>query len=144
MTLFYIGPRACITHEVFQVRWPSYRSFAIRELTNVHVVRDWTDPVTVGAHQIRVASTWLAGTAAVATALGWSVLHSPTVSILAFMILAVSLVVSGVCWRVRTVPYVLQATYRGELVRLCSIPDARTFGQVKRALVRALEQVPVG
>lgn len=144
MTLFYIGPHVCITHEVFQVRWPSYRSFEIRDLTNVHVVRDETDPVAVGAHQIRVASTWLAGTAAVAAAIGWPVLHSPTVSMLAFMTLAVSLVVSGVCWRVRAVPYALHATYRGELVRLCSIPDARTFGQVKRGLVRALEQAPVG
>ncbi|HZN17251.1 MAG TPA: DUF6232 family protein [Micromonosporaceae bacterium] len=144
MTLYYTGPFACITHEVFQVRGLSYRSFAIRDLTNVHAVQEKAGLDAVGAHQIRVGSTWLAGVAAVAVALGWPVLHSPVVSALAFVVLATSLAVSAACWRVRTHPYALRATYRGELTTLFRTADVRTFGQVKRALVRAMEQVPAG
>ena len=33
MTLFYRGPGALITQDVFMSRQPSYRQFAIRELT---------------------------------------------------------------------------------------------------------------
>lgn len=141
MTLFYIGPCVRITHAKFEVRWPSHRSFAIRDLRYVHVTQDRV-PVTGSVGQIRAGSTSLAGAAAVVVAAGWPILDAPAVSVVAFVVLATSSVVSGACWRVRPYSYALRATYRGELVTLFSTSDSRTFGQVKRALVRALEQLP--
>ena len=45
----------------------------------------------------------------------------------------------GTWWRPRVRCYELHAIHRGQVVTLFACPDRRVFGQVTRALVRAVE-----
>jgi hypothetical protein len=45
----------------------------------------------------------------------------------------------GTPWYRRRRVWALVAAYQGHSVRLFATPDSRTFGQVRRALLRALE-----
>ncbi|NUT37162.1 MAG: hypothetical protein HOV79_29245 [Hamadaea sp.] len=79
MPVYYRGPTAQVTHEVFLVSDPAVEAYAISELHDVHV---------------------------------------------------------AICGR-RT--YELRAVYHGRPTTLFRSTDQRVFGQVRRALVRALE-----
>jgi hypothetical protein len=52
--------------------------------------------------------------------------------------------VRGSSWRTRTRPQELRAIHKGQLVCLYRTTNRRTFGQVSRALLRALEQLEDG
>lgn len=144
MTVFYRGPCARITHEVLEVWCPTYRWFAIRDLSHVYTVEQATDPPPP-IDSIKTGSTGVAGASALVIALGWATdwrtLDSPVLVLATLALLAVSIAVSGACWRIRASDYQLSAIYRGQPVRVYQTTDARTFGQVRRALLRALEQL---
>jgi hypothetical protein len=142
MTVFYPGPCVRVTHKVFEAHHPSYRSFVIRELRHVHVIQEQADVLGVGSAPIRIASTGLAGVAAMAAAVGWAIFDSPLTSVAALMVLAMSSVVSGACWRTRGHAhlYELRAVHHGQPICLFQTTDVRVFGQVSRALCRAMEQ----
>ena len=88
MVTYYRGPSALITHQIFEVRGPDQRRYAIADLYDVHIV-----------------------------------------------------LFSGAWWRLNPPEYQLCATYRGHEVELYRTRDPRTFGQVKRGLIRALEAI---
>jgi hypothetical protein len=131
-----------VTHKVFEAHYPSYRSFAIRELRHVRVIQEQADVLGIGSAPVRIVSTGLAGAAAMAAAVGWTIFDSPLTSVAALMVLAMSSVVSGACWRTRGHAhlYELRAVHYGQPVCLFQTTDARVFGQVSRALCRAMEQ----
>jgi hypothetical protein len=121
MTVFYRGPRALITHRTIEVWY-------------VHVIG--ASPTQVD-RAIR-GSSGLAGVVAVVLSTRWLAVPMPLV---ALAVLVVAGVAAGACLRVRTGPQELRAVYRGQMVSLFGSVDAREFGQVRRAVVRALENV---
>jgi Family of unknown function (DUF6232) len=133
MVIYYRGPSAHITHEMFEV-WctQAHRRYRIRELRNVYVVRTRRSAVT-----LRGAAG--AGAVVVGAATVWPFLHTPAAWLTATGALVVSMVVGGACWRPSSSDWELRATYRNRSVVLFRCRDDRTFGQVKRALQRAVE-----
>lgn len=142
MTTFYRGPHLRITDQELEVRSPWLRRFAIRDLSELRVIEQETSLPAIGA--VRAGSTGIAGAAAVAVAVGatggWPAFQTPIVAVAMTVLLVASVVVSGACWRLRAVEYELVAYYRGQPVRLYRSSDSRAFDQVKRGLLRALEQ----
>lgn len=142
MTTFYRGPCVRITHKVFETRYPNPRSFLLADLHFVHVVERAASP-PAALSSARVGSTGVAGAAAVAIALSraeqWQPLESPTLTLGLIVLLLVSIAVSGGCWSVRPMELELAALYHGEPVTLYCSTDLEDFGQIKRALIRALE-----
>lgn len=141
MVLYYRGPHVRITHEVLEVRHPSYQAFRIRDLGHVRVVEETADPATVTS--VRSGSTGMAGAAAVVIGLGYAndppVLDSPALTLGLLALLLVSMTAAGACWRFRRIRYELLAVYRGRLVTLFRTTDSHAFGQVKRGLIRAMQ-----
>lgn len=137
MTVYYRGPCVLITHQVFRVLHPRSRAYAIRDLSNVYVVEERGPslvPVTLG-------SSGLAGVAAVVVATSGLDLP-PLLAVAGGTLLLMTAALAGACVRIRAHRYELRALHRGALVVLFAATDEREFGQVKRALVRALEQHP--
>jgi hypothetical protein len=96
------------------------------------VFRDVANPVV--ARGIGASAVML-----IATAVSWQFLQSLAVLAIGALVVLAPAVIAGACIRSRRPPWELRALYRGEDVRLYSTPDALAFGQVKRALVRAIE-----
>jgi hypothetical protein len=148
MTVFYQGPCAHITHEVFEARYPYYRSFMIRDIRHLYLARRAARSAPSRRSPIKAGSAGIAGVAAVAAAVGWPVLSATAMppvataglaSILALIV--ASSFVFAACVRIQpTRVHELWAVYRGRMICLFDTTDERTFGQVKRALVRAIEQ----
>jgi hypothetical protein len=132
MVTYYRGPSALITHQAFEVWCPYRQRFAIAELYDVHVVRGGADPLAVGTSRV-------AGVSALVAAAGWPFLHTTTSWLVALAFVAVPGVFSGACWRLNRPEWELRATYRSYQVQLFCSRDLRTFGQVRRALTRAVE-----
>lgn len=138
MTIFYRGHCVRITHQVLEIRCPFPRSFAIRDLRHVQVAERATDPPVLSA--VRLGSTGVAGATAVTVGVGWPALDSsPPLALVALGLLALSAAVSGACWGVRRIRYELIAVCRDRPVLLFRSSDTRVFGQVTRALARAIE-----
>ena len=135
MVVLYRGPTAHITDNRFESRSPRHQVFTVRKLHHVHVLISQPGPLS----PVGVGSTGLAGVAAIGVLVGGPTLDAPPVTLVALAVLAVSAVVSGACVRVRERPHELWAFYDGQLVCLYRTGDAQTFGQVRRALVRAFE-----
>jgi hypothetical protein len=139
---YYRGTRAHITHERFEVRHPTKRVFFLSELTRPRIVEEVTDPPALTA--VRSGSTGMAGVAAVVVALDrahdGAVFDSPLLAVGLLAVLLVSMLVIGACWRLRPFRYELVAVYRGRPVTLFRSADLREFGQVTRALARAIQQ----
>jgi hypothetical protein len=132
MTVYYRAPCVRVTHELFELWSPHYRAFPIRELRDVRVGRGGSDPIAI-------RSTSLAGVAAAAFAVSWPFFEEPAAWLIAASLVAASAAASGACWRTHPRMYELWATVHGVHVLLFRSRDARAFGQLRRALVRALE-----
>jgi len=132
MITYYQGRTALITHEVFEVRWPEQQRFSIEDLYDVDVIRGTVDPLAIGS---AVAASVLL----VVVAASWQFLHSPIAWLAAVIVVAAPGLFGGACAHMRPPVWQLRATYRGTPVLLYGTSDTQTFGQVKRALVRALE-----
>jgi hypothetical protein len=141
MTLFYRGPQARITHEVFESRCPSHQSYLIYELEYVHTVQEQPVRVLVASVPFRVCSTGMAGLSVALATTGWPILDRPSLTLVALAVLATSSAVSTVAWTARRRPFELRAVHRGQLVCIFQTTDRRTFGQVTRALLRVLERI---
>jgi hypothetical protein len=138
MTVFYRGPYARITHRTFEVERPPRRVFVIRELRHVYVVETGHCRPT----SLIAGSSGLAGVAALMVATnGFDVAFPVMVLPLVVLLGVAALGMTGACLRAPARSYELRATYRGEPVLLYATSDDREFGQVKRGLLRALEQV---
>lgn len=152
VTVFYRGPCAHITHEVFESRCPYHRRYNIRDIRQIYLARRAREPAYSDSSQLRARSAGLAGVAAVAVALGGPALSAasmpPAVTAgLAALLVVVALASAAVAACLRVQParvYELWALYQDELTCLFLTTDERVFGQVKRALVRAVEQLEEG
>jgi hypothetical protein len=127
---YYRGPDAVVTSELFVWHTSPAKTFVIRELKKVVIVRG-------GAGRNRAYGAQIAGSAAVAVAI-WPILDSPAV------IVAVALgvaAISGVAIAafIRRPRWELHARYRNAAVVLYESRDERVFNQVSRALRRAME-----
>lgn len=141
MTIFYRGPCARITHEVFELRVPCRHTFAIRELYGACAIRGRTRALLIHSARIKVCSQGLAGPALVVTTLGGPVLDRPSVSITAMVVLIASMLTWLGCRATQMRPYQLWAWYRGDWVCLYEEFDRLAFRQVSRGLMRALEHL---
>jgi Family of unknown function (DUF6232) len=150
MTVFYRGPCAYITHEVFVARCPYYRRYLIRDIRHPYFARRPAEPATPDRTQLSAGSAGAAGAAALAAAAGWPVVNATPMAPAAnvgvlvtfVVVVAVSVMAYAACVRVQPARvYELWAVYRGRMTCLFDTTDERVFGQVKRALIRAIEQV---
>ncbi|NMO57164.1 hypothetical protein HH310_39075 [Actinoplanes sp. TBRC 11911] len=129
MRIHYSGPDVVVTSELF-VRCVPWETFTIRDLRNVGVTRDDAD-------RSNAATFAGAGAVLAAGALIYSVAGLwLTLAMVGLAALPVALF--GVLRR-RPQRLVLRAEYRGVAVELFSSADAQVFNQVKRALLRAME-----
>ena len=132
MTIFYRSSELLISREAFVPLFSPHR-FALADLRRVQVVRGASVP-----GNRRTATTATVGALAVAAAVGpavdatrgWAVAALAIVGTVAVMLISHAL---------RRPRWQLQAEHNGATILLYSTTDERTFGQVKRALVRALE-----
>ncbi|HEY7174845.1 MAG TPA: DUF6232 family protein [Micromonosporaceae bacterium] len=132
MAMFYRGHTLSITSDVMEVWWPRYQRFSIEDLREVYVFRDVANPVVVRG--IGASAAML-----VATAVSWQFLRSPAILLIGVLVVLAPTVIGGACMRSQRPPWELRALYNGKDVQLFSSRDSLTFGQVKRALVRAIE-----
>lgn len=132
MTIYYHDGAILITHEVYLIAQPEPTRYQLTELDDVVIVRG-DRPV------IRVVSGCAAAAAIVVVMATLPNVRSVLAIGAAAVLLALSAVIGGACWRLSPRVHELRADYRGKLVVLYSSSDARTFGQVQRGLLRALE-----
>lgn len=133
MRIYYRGPDAVVTSELFIRRGKSPGTYAICDLRNVCIAPDQYD----GSGAFVLAGA--AAVAAVAVVYGFG---GPW-SILATVPIATAALGCGVVrWRHRPRRHELRADYRGSAVALYVSSDARVFNQVSRALRRAIENMP--
>ena len=128
--VYYRGPCAHITQDLLEVWTPRHQIYLITELEAVHVI-----PGSPG----RRAAPPILPAATVLVALALPFVHAPAGLLALVALLALASTVAA-CLRHAGQPYELYATHRGRRVRLFQCPDAQTFGQVKRALARAMER----
>ena len=132
MTVFYRGRRALITQQVFEAVYVGRRQYAIRDLTDVHIVR--LDPASGPGVRVLGLSALLAAFV-VAPVVG------PESKLLAGVAGSIFLVGSVVVLRRGSpVRWELVATRAGRSVTLFESADQTEFDQVCRGLQRALER----
>ena len=132
MPVFYRGPRALITHQVIEIPFPAHRILALCELAELQAVQEGLEGVD-RRHRVLGVS-----------ALGSVLLVVPVVgraslllSIVCGLILALY---AGACLRVRSEAcFRLLAVAGGEWVVLVETADRFEFGQISRALQRAMD-----
>ncbi len=127
---YYRGPDAVVTSELFVWHTSPAKTFVIRELKKVVIVRG-------GDNRDHVHATPIAGSMAVAVAMS-PTLDSPVLAVAVFVGVTA---ISGVAIAAfgRRPRWELHATYRNAAVILYASKDERVFNQVSRALRRAME-----
>lgn len=141
MTVFYRGPRALITHRTFEVRHPCRAVFLIHDLRSVHIVE------TAGPSRAPIvwASSGSAGIAAVMVLTNGLDMPTPLALLGGLVLLvAAGLGATTACLRPPSRGFELRAVYRGRVVSMFHSTNYREFGQVRRALLRAIENVTDG
>jgi hypothetical protein len=132
MTVFYRSQELLISRDAFVPLFSPYR-FALADLSRVQVVRG------ASAHGTgRTATHAAVGALAVVAAAG-PLVDAPQGWAVAVVALIGAIVVAGTSHALKRQRWQLQADHNGATILLYSTTDARTFGQVKRAMVRALE-----
>jgi uncharacterized protein DUF6232 len=127
---YYRGPDAVVTSELFVWHTTPAKTFAIRELKSVVIVRG-------GVSRNRAYGAQIAGSVAVAAAV-WPILDNPTLVVAVFLGVAAIPGVAVAAF-VRRPRWELRASYRNVAVVLYESRDQRVFNQVSRALRRAME-----
>lgn len=139
MTVLYRGPLAHITHEVYEAQVPVREAFPIRELRAIHIVQ-LSRRGYVRSTWVRFGSIVIAVAAMVVAALSWQVVESSEVVVVALLVTTISSVATAGCVKAPEPPTEIRAIFRGRPVCLLQTNDRTMLGQVKRALVRALER----
>jgi hypothetical protein len=132
MRIYYHRSDVLITDEVFVWSTTPPRIFPVRELHQVTLVRGDLDPS-------RSVSAHAAGGALVLVVASWPMLDHPAAFAAAALVLAIPTAASITCWRMRPRHWELRAIFHGHEVVLFASANETTFGQVARALRRALE-----
>jgi uncharacterized membrane protein len=130
---YYRGPDAVVTDKFLIWRTTPSRSFVVRDLRSVGIVRSEEDrlrPYT--AHVV-------AGSLVLVIAMVTVLDYSPVAYALGAFAVAIPTVWAAARTRMRPRRWELHATYRGSRVVLYASSDVRVFNQVTRALRRAVE-----
>jgi len=132
MVTYYQGHTVVITHEAVEVWWPTHRRYAVRALHGAYVSRGASAPAPV-----RTTGAVALLFAAVAAALPFlTPIPVPVIGAVTVVGLAV---IGIVGLRSRPASWELRAIHEGIDICIYQSTDVLVFGQVKRALVRALE-----
>jgi hypothetical protein len=127
--LLYRSPTLLITHKVIQSPTAHYM---IADLAYVRVV--------VRGGNAAVATAARVAAVVFATGFGvWAVTAPNQMLMIAAMVLLASSLVGGACVRVSPTRHEIWAMHGRDDVCLLVTRDAQVFGQVRRALMRALE-----
>lgn len=129
---YYQGHTVMITHEAVEVWWPTHRRYAVGDLHGAYVSRGPSAPAPVRSMALAALAF-----GAVAAALPF-VTPIPVWAIGIFAVLALA-GIGGIGLRPSPVSWELRAIHAGSDVCLYQSTDTLVFGQVKRALVRAME-----
>jgi len=129
---YYRGPDAVVTDKLFVWHTTPTKGFAVRDLQNVGLVRADADPD-------RNYTAQLGAGAVIVVVAAWLMLDAPTVFAVAFLAVAVPVLLAATLWRMPPRRWELRATYRGQTVLLYASCDTRVFNQIARALRRAVE-----
>ena len=135
MATYYEGNTVYVSKDVFETRQPSQQRYRIEDLRDVYVTREEMDRTAVRGFGL----TGVLMCIAFVTLISWPVLHSPTAFLVAVLVVITPGLIGGVRHRSHQPRWELRATYRGSHVQLYSTADLQKFGQVRRALMRALE-----
>jgi len=130
---YYRDANVAVTNHFFHRGRDRY---AIAELTELGMIRGPMHPSVLISTVIAVAQAPIAVPVV-------AIFRSPMAFALAAVMLVVPVVVALVSARRWPPIQQLLARYRGRELTLFSTPDAREFGQVTRALQRAIEAQPV-
>lgn len=132
--VYYSGPYAYVTDSVFESWSPTYRRFAVAELSEVDIA------LAEGPPDHTLIACVNAGVFALAADVaGHPVLGPFWTWVLGISIILATAGVIGARRRHRPQPLELLGWYRSEYVVLFRCTDDRVFGQVSRALRRSLE-----
>ena len=132
MPIYYRGPELVITHEVIVLRGARSRVIPIRELRDLHIVR-------IGGTGPNVAPAPAAGGVLAVVVATWPMLRASTLWAFTCLVLGFAAVVAAVRRRRAGEAYELRGSVGGRGLTIFRSRDRQTFGQVVRALVRALE-----
>jgi hypothetical protein len=133
MRIYYQGPEVVVTSDYFIRRGAQPNTFVIRDLRDVCIAGD------------EAGGLGVIGYSAAAALIAAFVIYEVGNPWYALAFLGVSAVAVG-CVAVRRGHrprrHELRADYRGERVALYASSDPRVFNQVRRALLRAVENLP--
>lgn len=133
MPIYYPGPDVRITDKEFTVLGDRPVRFRIKDLVDPYVVRGDRHPAGV------VTGRFAIGTA-IAGTVSWGTHDSLTLHVAMLIAIAIPVLVTGACLRVSPRTYQLWARHGSTAVCLYSSTHPARFGQVRRALVRAVEE----
>jgi hypothetical protein len=133
MRVYYRGPDALITSELFVRRVTTTASYAICDLRGVGIA---PAPETGRARPFVAAAVGLAGLAASTAAL----LAGALIIVPPLFVCTLAAFTAAIFWPRRPGRWELRATYQGRPISLYTSTDATTFHQVTRALRRAIEE----
>lgn len=130
---YYRGPDAFVTDQLFVWLTTPRKSYAVRDLHNVGLVRSGAAP----ASPTNVALVAAVTVAAIGA--GWTLVEPPTAYAIGLLAVAIPVGFTAPSLFRRSRPWELHATYRGAEVVLYVCDDVQRFNQVTRALRRAIE-----
>jgi len=133
MPTYYPGPDVRITDKAFTILSERPTRFDIRDLVDPYVVRGDRHPAGV------VTGRFAIGTVAAGTAT-WPMHDSLLLHLAMLVAVAIPVLVTGACLRAAPRTYQLRAVHQSTDVCLYSTTHPARFGQVRRALVRAVEE----
>jgi hypothetical protein len=133
MPTYYPGPDVRITDKVFTVLGDRPIRFRIKDLVDPYVIRGDRHPAGVVTGRFAVGTT-VAGT------VSWGMHDSLVLHAAMVVAIAIPVLVAGACLRAAPRTYQLWAVHDSTDVCLYSSTHQARFGQVRRALVRAVEE----
>jgi hypothetical protein len=139
MSVYYVGRTARITKSRIESKCPEYQSFPLDELSCIHTVRQVAIVAMAASMPVQVCSVGASGIAILVALAGWPLLDQPMVTVIGSVVLALALIVATASARARRVPLEIRAVYQGRLVCLFRTSDRLELGQVRRAILRAMD-----
>ncbi|GIF75399.1 DUF6232 family protein [Asanoa siamensis] len=133
MPTYYPGPDVRITDTAFTVLGARSTRFHIKDLVDPYVVRGNRHPAGVVTGRFAIAST-------VAGIVTWGLHDSLFLHVAMLIAIAIPVLVTGAFLRAAPRDYQLWAVHGSAEVCLYSSTHPTRFGQVRRALVRAVEE----
>jgi hypothetical protein len=140
MGVLFPGPGVRITHDVVETLCPP-RTYPVGELCHPHVIHESAIDLAMASSTARVCSGTMTGLSVMAAVAGSEWLDSPHATIAATVVALAAAVATARSWLVWRRPRALLAYHRGIKVCLFVSRDRLLFGQVRRALLRAIENV---